>query len=338
MIGKRLTLVLMSAFFLLAVGCARTPAPRQTVQTPEYPEDRYLVATGYGDSPAEAARDARGAMAAIFSSTVYAETMAQATSAFDLDGKEQFEKQVASTVQVISTVALQGVQVVDQGKDAKTGAYAALAVLDRRQAAARWQRDLEAAGERLDAEMAALPAVTGALSRLAALNRITGLDLEQTALASRLRVVRGSAAALAADPADMKAVVVELTALRQKISFLIMLEGDQADAAIPVIRAGLSREGLRITDDAATAAGRISGTIALQPLSIDNPKARFVRALITADLVDAGTGAVLMTVTARVRKAHADETEAARMAVRAAAEQVVSEIAAALGQLTRTGQ
>lgn len=332
MIGKRLGAVVMAIVLLLAAGCSGTSKARKVSPSPEYPDERYLVATGYGDSPAEAARDARGAMAAIFSSSVYSETMAQATSAFDLDGKEQFQKAVASTVQVISTVALQGVQVVDQGKDAKTGAFTALAVLNRSQAAARWQRDLATVSERLDAEMAALPSVSGSLSRLAALNRITGLGLEQTALASRLRVVKGVAAA-ATEPADMRAVVTELTALRQKAAFLVMLEGDQAATAIPIIRAGLSRDGLRITDDASTATGRISGTVAIQPLSIDNPRARFVRAVITADVADADTGVVLKTVAVRVRKANADETEATRMAVRAAAEQVAAEIAAALGKL-----
>lgn len=337
MIGKRLSAVVMTAVLLLAAGCSGTSKARKMSPSPEYPEDRYLVATGYGDSPAEAAREARSAMAAIFSSTVYSETMAQATSAFDLDGKEQFQKQVASTVQVISTVALEGVQVVDQGKEAKTGAYTALAVLDRRQAAARWQRDLASTEERLAAEMAALPSVAGALSRLAALNRITGLDLAQKALASRLRVV-GGATAPAAESEDMRAVAAELVALRQKTTFLVVLEGDQAAEAIPIIREGLSREGLLITDDASAAAGRISGTVVLQPLNIDNPKARFVRAIITADIVDAATGVALKSVTARVRKANADEPEAARMAVRAAAEQITAEIAAALGQPEWSGQ
>ena len=328
---KRTVLALASIAIILTAGCAGTPASKESTQAPTYPEDRYLTAIGYGDSPAAAVREARGAMAAIFSSTVYAETMAQASSAFGLDGQEQFQKQVASTVKVISNVALEGVQVVPREDEADKGVYSALAVLDRRQAAARWQQELASAAGRLDAELAALPSVKGILPRLAALNRITDLALAEKAVASRLRVVGGSTAAVA-EPADLRAVAAELAVLRQKTTFAISLSGEAASEALPVLRAALSREGIRLAEDTATAAGRIIGTAVLQPLNIDNPTARFVRAVITADIVDAGTGIVLKSVTVRVRKAHADETEAARMAVHAAAQQAAGQIAAALGK------
>ena len=328
---KQLVVSLMTVFLLMTFGCSSTPAPSKPSVAPEFPENRYLVATGYGDTPAEAGREARGAMAAIFSSTVYAETMAQATSAFGLDGEEQFQKQVASSVKVISDVALEGVEVVDSGKNKETGAYTALAVLDRRQAGARWQRALDSLNDRLSAEMAALPSVSGDLFRLAALNRIAALALQQEALTSRLRVV-GAAAAMA-EPVDIRAVATELAALRQTAAVFVTLDGEQSAAAVNVIKAGLSREGVLITEDASAASGRISGTVVLQPLNIDHPTSRFVRAVITADILDARTGVSLKSVTTRVRKAHSDETEAARMAVIAASEQVASEIAAALGHM-----
>lgn len=334
MIGKRLIAVLATVMFLLAAGCAETPKSPQTPQiahVPDYPESRYLVATGYGDTPTEAAREARSAMAAIFSSTVYGETMARATSAFGLDGEEQFQKQVASTVSVITSVALEGVRIVDGGKDEKTGAYKSLAVLDRRQAGAQWQQEVDAIDERLTAEMAALPSVKGDLFRLAALNRIAALAVEQEALTSRLRVVGASTAM--AHTVDLQPVATELAALRQKAAVFVSLDGEQSTAAANVIKAGLSREGVLITNDAAAASGRITGTVLLQPLNIDNPMAQFIRAVITADISDAGTGVSLKSVTARVRKASADEAEAARMAVNAASEQIAVEIAAALGHM-----
>lgn len=338
---RRRFLMLITIAAVLAAGCAGTPeappasAPAQA-RTEAYPASRYLVATGYGSDPAGARRDARGAMAAIFSSTVYAETMAQATSVFGIDGEEQFEKQVANSVRVISNVALDGVDVVDRGQDADTGAYTALAVLDRRQAAARWQRELDRLADGLAAEMAALPAVAGDLSRLAALNRIAGLAIRQEAVASRLRVVGGATAMSGGE--DFRDVAAELAALRQRVTIAIVLEGDGADSAAETMRAVMSREGVLLTDDAASAAGRVAGRLVIQPLEIDNPRARFVRAVISAELVDAHTGVAMKSVRTRVRKAHADEREATRMAVRAAAEQAAAEIAAALGRIGGGGE
>ena len=331
MIVRKPVTALLTVLILLIAGCASTPETAKTDMSPEYPEDRYLVATGYGDTAVDAGREARAAMAAIFSSTVYSETMAEATSAFGLDGEEQFQKQVASTVQVISSVALEGVQIVDRGTDPETGVTAALAVLDRRQAASRWVRELDAVGDRLSAELTALPSVSGQLFRLAALNRIAALSLQQEALMSRLRVVGGSTAM--AEPVDMRPVAEELTALRQKATLYVMLDGEQAEAAVNGIRDGLSGEGLLMAEDASTAVGTVSGTVVLQPLNIPHPTVRFVRAVITADIVDVQTGVSLRSVTAKVRKAHADELEATRMAVSAASAAVAAEIAEALGRL-----
>jgi hypothetical protein len=332
MITRTSCMAAVIAGFLLAAGCTSTPAPVETAETKAYPNDRYLVATGYGTTAVDAGREARAAMAAIFSSRVYSETMAEATSAFGLDGEEQFQKRVASSVQVISDVALEGVSLVDKGKDPESGTYKALAVLDRRQAGARWQRELDAVSDRLAAEAAALPSVRGDLFRLAALNRIATQSLQQEALMSRLRVVGGTTA-MAADPIDLKPVAEELTALRQTATLAVVLEGAQAAAATRSIRSGLSAEGILMADDAASAAGRVTGTVELQPLSIQHPTARFVRAVITADVVDATTGVSLKSVTAKQRKAHQDELEATRMAVSAASAQVVAEIAEALGQM-----
>ncbi len=323
--------VLLTVLILLSAGCASTSEKAKTGVAPEYPENRYLVATGYGDTAVDAGREARAAMAAIFSSIVYSETMAEATSAFGLDGEEQFQKQVDSTVQVISSVALEGVKIVDIGTDPKTGAARALAVLDRRQAAARWLSELAAVGDRLFAEMTVLPSVSGDLFRLATLNRIVALSLQQEALMSRLRVVGASTAM--AEPADMRSVAEELAALRRKAALAVMLDGEQAEAAVSGIKDRLSREGLLLVEDTSTAAGIVSGTVVLQHLNIPHPTARFVRVVINADIVDVQTGITLRSVTAKVRKAHADELEATRMAVSAASAAVAAEIAEALGQL-----
>jgi hypothetical protein len=112
-----------------------------------------------------------------------------------------------------------------------------------------------------------------------------------------------------------------------------MLDGEQAEAAVNGIRDGLSGEGLLMAEDASTAVGTVSGTVVLQPLNIPHPTVRFVRAVITADIVDVQTGVSLRSVTAKVRKAHADELEATRMAVSAASAAVAAEIAEALGRL-----
>jgi hypothetical protein len=321
--------ILAALLLFLGTACGSTPdAPDPKTELP-YPETKYLKAVGYGQTIPEAEREARAALAAIFQSRIQAETMARAESVM-ADGMESyFEKQVESTVQVVSKVDLEGVQVVEPARDENTGTYAATAILDRQQAGRQWREALMRADNLLQAELGALPETRGKMMRLAALNRAMGLMLQQEALRSRLRVI-GIPAAM--PETDMAAVASELAALRQETLFHLQISGEESESAERTIRDRLSRDGFLMSASEADAAGIVTGKVVLQPLELQNPNVRYVRAIVSAQLVDTETGIRFLSATEKVRKGHVDANEATRKAVEAAAAQVADRVARELGR------
>ncbi len=81
-------------------------------------------------------------LAAIFESRVYARTVQQATSWMGEGLPEQFDRQVEQTVRIHTDVQLEGARIGRVQPDKAAGGFRALAVLDRRQAISRWQREL----------------------------------------------------------------------------------------------------------------------------------------------------------------------------------------------------
>ena len=119
-------------------------------------------------------------LAAIFESRVYARTVQQATSWMGEGLPEQFDKQVEQTVRIHTDVQLEGARIGRVEPDDAAAGFRALAVLDRRQAVSRWQRELAETQMAIDGQVEALIGVKGRLSRLAALNRVFGDHLADT--------------------------------------------------------------------------------------------------------------------------------------------------------------
>jgi len=330
MIRHPITGLLAALMLFLAAACSSTPEATHSESEAPYPEKRYLKAVGYGQTRAEAEREARAALAGIFQSRVQAETMARARSVMADGAEAHFEKQVESTVRVVSEVALVGVQVVDTVTDESTGAFTATAVLDRQQAGRRWREALMRTDTLLVAELEALPATRGKLLRLASLNRAMGLMLRQEALRSRLRVV-GQPIGVA-EP-DMASVASELAALRREALLFVNLSGEEAMAAERVIRDRLSDGGFLMAGSEAAAIGVVTGSVQLQPLDLNNPKINFVRAIVSVQVVDTETDTRLLSVTEKVRKGHVDANEAVRKAIDAAAQRAADRVARELGFL-----
>ena len=102
---------------------------------------------------------------------------------------EQFDRLVEQTVRIHTDVRLEGARIGLAGPDEATGGFRALAVLNRREAASRWQRELAETAMAIGRSGGSPRRRQGdGLSRLAALNRITTLMVRQAAIESRLSV------------------------------------------------------------------------------------------------------------------------------------------------------
>ena len=327
---KKLDWIALVWVVLVAAGCAgSTPGDEKPAADP-FPDEQYLTAEAAGATQGEAKRAAMAELAAIFESRVYARTVQQATAWMGEGLPEQFDKQVEQTVRIRTDVQLQGARIGRVQPDDAVGGFRALAVLDRRQAASRWQRELAETQMAIEGQVEALTGVKGRLSRLAALNRITALMVRQSAIESRLSVLGRPAAPGLDDRADL---VVQRERLARDVSLYIQLDGNPAPPFTRRLNALLSGDGHKLTPYRDEAAGLVTGTIWVQPLELGNPDVRFIRAMADVQLVDVDTDTQIAAFDESVRKAHVDEGEAARRAVAGVAAQVAQKLALALSTL-----
>ena len=327
---KRPHWIVLTLIVLMAVGCAGSkPAEGIPVDDP-FPDDRFLTAEAVGATEGEAKRAAMAELAAIFESRVYARTVQQATSWMGEGLPEQFDRQVEQTVRIDTDVQLEGARIGRVEPDDAAGGFRALAVLDRRQAVGRWQRELVETQMAIDGQVEALVGVKGRLSRLAALNRITALMVRQAAIESRLSVLGRPVTPGLDDRSD---IIVQRERMARDVSLYIQLDGNPAPPFTRRLNALLSGDGYRLTPYRDEAAGLITGTIRVQPLDLGNPDVRFIRAMADVQLVDMDTDMQIAAFDESVRKGHVDEGEAARRAVEGVAEQVENKLLHTLSTL-----
>jgi hypothetical protein len=321
---------MLALVVLLATGCAGSPAADDPTTADPFPDDRFLTAEAAGETEGQAKRAALAELAAVFEARVYARTVQQATSWTGEGLPEQFDRQVEQTVRIHTDVRLEGSRIGIVRPDEAAGGFRALAVLNRREAASRWQRELAETAMAIDGQVDALQSVKGRLSRLAALNRITALMVRQAAIESRLSVL-GRPVSPAADLPS--GIIVQRERLARDVSLFLQFDGNPAPPFTRRLNALLSVDGYRLTAYRDEAAGLITGTIRVQPLELGNPEVRFIRAMADVQLVDMDTGTQIAAFDESVRKGHVDEGEAARRSVQGVAAQVAQKLVRALGTL-----
>jgi len=330
MVKKRIAALAVMLLFLLAIGCGGREKKAAPEKQPAFPEARYLTAEGSGETEQEARRQALAGLSGVFESRVHAETHAYAYSAVGPDSGEFFEKTVESKVTVVSSVRLKGAK-IGRTWQAETGSgtYHALAVIDRMQAGRSWADELDAVQARVTAQVANLEGLQGRFRRMAALNEVFSGLLQNQAIESRLRVLNYPARS--ALDVDIVAVSAELARLRSQLRFFIGLSGDEHQVAAARIADAFTSHDLLLGDDPGTADAVISGEIDIQPLKLNNPRAKFVRAAATVTVVETGSGATVTTLNESVRKGHADEKEAGSRAVLALADRLADRLIDSFG-------
>lgn len=327
---KRLHWMVLTLVVLAVAGCAGSMPADEKPAADQFPADRFLTAEATGATEGEAKRAAMAELATIFESRVYARTVQQATSWMGEGLPEQFDRQVEQTIRIHTDVQLEGARIGRVQPDDIAGGFRALAVLDRRQAVSRWQRELAETQMTIDGQVEALVGVKGRLSRLAALNRITALMVRQAAIESRLSVLGRPATPGLEDRSD---IIAQREQMARNVSLYVQLEGNPAPPFTRRLNALLSVDGYTLTPYRDEAAGLITGTIRVQPLDLGNPDVRFIRAMADVQLLDMDTDTQIAAFDESVRKGHVNEGEAARRAVEGVAELIEHKLVHTLSTL-----
>jgi hypothetical protein len=325
---KRLCFIAINLAISVIVACAGSTGIDAEDAVEQFPESRFLTADGLGETEAEAKRAAMAELAAVFETTVYAQTIQRAESWLADDLPERFDKQVAQTVHLQTNVLLKGARIGRIQKDADGGGFRALAVLDRRQAASQWQREMEAIEAAIDGQVAVLRTTEGRLSRLTVLNRLAESMVRQAVIESRLSVLGYPSLSAIDDYADF---LLERRQLAHDVVLWVQIEGQQERSFKRRVIALLSDGGYAIAPKREAAVGLITGYLDLQSLDLGNPDVYFVRAVADVLLVDMDTGNPIASFDENQRKGHVNADEAARRAVAALAGQVADKLMHSLG-------
>jgi len=120
--------------------------------------------------------------------------------------------------------------------------------------------------------------------------------LKVISVEGRLGVV-GFAGARGFEP-DMQPVYDELSALKAKLKFYIHISGKNSRQVTRVLSAGLSENGLALSDRETDADAWIRGNVELQPLKLKNPEVYYTRAIVTVKIEDVETGTRVATISA----------------------------------------
>lgn len=293
-----------------------------------WPTALYLLGVGQADDAASAAAAARGEIARSFRSRVVSTTTAlaseQTTTASGLDGavaasSRRDDASTSDDTTVATDQQLVGVQIAATWRDPVTARFAALAVLDRREAATRLREQLRA----LDASAAPLlsqvrPPAAGLDAATAAL-KLVAIEHRREPLLADLRVVAPSA------PVDGDRYAAEQDAANAALGRLRVALVAAGEGAVQVgggFAAGLSELGLQVSPGGDPATADLVAEVHTSIQDLGPREGWFwARASGTATLRDPKSGRMLLQLDRAAKGSSTMPGEALPRAVQALADQ-----------------
>lgn len=297
----------------------------------QYPSSQYLTARGTGQSEPEARRRALSALSNIFESRIASELDAKTKSVVDTQKGDHFEKQVAETVRVQSSVRLQGAEIGDTWQT--NGTCHALAVLNRGQAADQWTAEIQNLDSTIAGQIRSYRNLKSPILKLQAIDRIMRRWLDKQVLESRLRVI-GAGYNSPVDR-DIQKTLKKLPAIKSRLRIFAAISGTRSEAIQNRIVRSLADKGYVFTDRKTEADVVLQGTTEVKPLDLNRQDWEFVRAIVTVSIMDASSGDQVGRIAKNTRAAHLNIDEATRKALDKIAGQVAD---AVVDQFVTAGQ
>jgi hypothetical protein len=309
----------------------------------EHPSTQYLVGVGQADSPPEAASRAYAAVSRIFKAEINAQSKDwESFLVLEKKGTASAERRLTldQVTRVSTDKVLENVRLLDTWRDPKTGQHYALAGMERAQAGAALQEKIADLDREIQTEVRESQEVQDKLAAVRHLRKALKTLVVREAYNADLRVIRASGQGL-----QPPYRVAELTSqfqdlLTANLVVAVEVQGDQADAVRKAAMEGLLREGLPVTarrlgPDAATGVEgnglpielSVKGTVRLWPVSVPDPRFKYVRWCSDFVIVESTNQRVVGAVSRGGREGHLTEAEALAKAGRVMQQEVVTDLA-----------
>jgi hypothetical protein len=318
--GDRLLTVLALLFLLSACAAQKVPDWVTGARASAYPDDRYMIGVGQGDTRAVAEERAYAALARIFKTEIVSQSK-DWESYFSLERKAATQIERKLTVETMTKVStdkvLENVKIVDTWKDPKVNIFSALAVLERPAATAALSARIAELDDAIDRDVKESYQNIDKLLTLRQLHRAIRNVMTRESLNSDLRIISGHALRARFSVPDLTEELRKF--LTRSLVIAVEVQGDHAAAVRQAIIETLVREALPVTTgtsvDASTPDLLIKGTAKLWAADLPDPKFRYVRWCGDFTIISPETQRIVGTVTRSGREGHLNYREASNRAL-----------------------
>jgi len=338
-------LTLTPLCFLLLSACAGAPKPPDWVtgtKAAAYPDEQFLIGVGQADSRPEAEERAYAAVSRIFRAEVTSQSQDwESYLTLEKKGDVQTERKlVVDTMTKVSTdKLLENVKVAETWKDANTGLYSALAVMDRRVARLLLTSRIAELDEGIAHDVKESRAAADKLVKIRGLRRAIRTHIARDTYNGDLRVVSGGRGV--PSQYSVPGLTRELEKfLHESLVLTVEVRGDQAQAVRQAIMEGLVREGLPVTArNSQLASGEVGnadllirGEAHIWPIEVPDLKFRYVRWCADFVVLSQGDQRVVASVARSGREGHLTYPEASNRALKSLQQDVSSALATTLAE------
>ncbi len=217
--------IILPALLLSQIGCKSLRGAPEWLENPKsaYPESRFLVAVGAGDTRRAAENAAAGNLARIFEAHIESdERLLDQTH----ETNTSFERTTDFTadISILSSQTLHNIQHAEAWKD-KKGRYHAVAYFDRRQTASIYRGKIDELTERVNFYIAQAE-TADLLKKYATLRAANRNATENEYLLGQLKVIHPSSASAAAPDYNLNELRKALADTAKKINVQISITGD----------------------------------------------------------------------------------------------------------------
>jgi hypothetical protein len=278
----------------------------------EFPQSRYLTATGSGESKSEAKRNAKSEISNIFEAKISSDLTSNTTAIVDTKRGDSMKKIVRRNINVQSSVRLKGLFI---GKTWKQGSeHFAVAVLEKSKAKDGWLSEIEKVDNKIDAQFKVVEKQVSKVTKLKPLKTIVNLWLKKQAIISRLRVI--GYAAPSANKHDIKSVFEKIPAIKSDIKVYVSVKGVRGREITDIIAKYLTKANFKFTGFSKRADVLILGKSKAERVRNNNMDFVFARAKLFLSLIDVKTGVKIGEIVEDRRKGALNINEAVHKAIK----------------------
>jgi len=291
---------------LLFAGCQSTSHPPKWLSNPKsvYPENRYLVAVGEGDTRRSAENDAAGNLSRIFESRIesterlFDETH-ETTTSFNRTSD------YSSAVNIKSDQTLYNIQFAEAWQDQK-GRIHAIAYLDRRKTADIYREKINKLAAQVHFFIAQAQNERDLLKKYAALRSAVHRSTEVTQLLRQLKTIHSPSVPSTTPSYNPNKIKKELAETARKIRVQIHVQGDEGNRMKTVLEEIITHYGFVIGKSPTLLC---SGTVSISDTGQRNANLVFLRYtfVIKLQTTDSTT---LLSLHEKGREGHINKPEA----------------------------